>query len=314
VPAEVPYPPFVLANRVGSIEAADDPWALYEELGRGARASIVGALPEGWTWEGRTVLDFGCGAGRTLRHFLPEAESAEVWGCDIDPESIAWLEATLSPPLKVFVNGPEPPLPQPDATFDLIWVVSVFTHLVESWSSWLLELRRVLKPGGILVATFMSEALSEPIAGEQWDEDRFGMNAIRYGQSWDLGGPMVLHSSWWIEEHWGRAFEMLEVAPRGFAGRLQGVAVMRRDERDVTREELERIDPGEPRELLALQHNIGQLRKETADLRRDLTWEQGERAALQAQYDTLAQSRSWQLTRPLRQAAERARGARRGSG
>ncbi len=46
-----------------------------------------------------------------------------------------------------------------DGSFDLIWAVSVFTHLAETWSAWLLELHRVLKPGGILLATFMGEGM-----------------------------------------------------------------------------------------------------------------------------------------------------------
>jgi SAM-dependent methyltransferase len=309
-----PYPPLPLANRVGSLEAAADPYAYYDELGLRARTRILEVLPADWSFEAKSVLDFGCGAGRTLRHFLAEAETAEVWGCDIDGESVEWLEANLSPPLHVFRNGLEPPLPQPDESFDLIWAVSVFTHLVESWSSWLLELRRVLKPGGLLVATFMGEAMAEVIAGEEWDEGRIGMNVIRYGQSWDLGGPMVLHSPWWIEQHWGRALDVVEIFPSGFAGgdSGHGFVVLRRGKRDATREELERIDVREPREVAALQHNVSQLRAELADLRHTLDWEQGRVADLGSRHATIVESRSWRLTEPLRRAAELARSRRRG--
>jgi SAM-dependent methyltransferase len=310
VAGEAPYPPLPLANRVGSLEAAADPYELYEELGRRARADIERVLPDGFGFEGLTVLDFGCGAGRTLRHFLPEAESAELWGCDIDPESVAWLEANLSPPLHVFQNGAEPPLPQPDETFDLIWAVSVFTHLVESWSTWLLELRRVLKPGGLLVATFMGQGMSELIAGEEWHEERIGMNVLRYGQSWDLGGPMVLHSPWWIHEHWGRAFEVLRLVPSGFAidgDSGQGIAVLSKTPGEVTREELERIDPADPREAAALRHQVSQLHAEIADLRHTLDYERGLAAEVASAKQTIVDSRSWRLTEPLRRAAELAR-------
>jgi SAM-dependent methyltransferase len=313
VAGDIPYPPLALANRVGSLDAADDPYAYYDDLGRKARVSILDALPPEWTFDGKSVLDFGCGAGRTLRHFIPEARTATFWGCDIDAESIDWLEANLSPPLRVFRNGAEPPLSQPDERFDLIWAVSVFTHLVESWSSWLLELRRVLKPGGLLVATFMGEAMSEVIAGEQWDEDRIGMNVIRYGQPWDLGGPMVLHSPWWIEEHWGRAFEVIKIVPSGFADPDggQGTAVLRRGPDDVSRQELERVDQGQPREVAALQHNLAQLRAEVADLRHTRDWALGQMAELEASRQTIVRSRSWQLTEPLRRAAAAARARRR---
>jgi hypothetical protein len=58
-----------LANRVGSLADVDDPIARYDELGRETRRSIVRMRPRGWSFTNRRVLDFGCGAGRTLRHF-----------------------------------------------------------------------------------------------------------------------------------------------------------------------------------------------------------------------------------------------------
>jgi SAM-dependent methyltransferase len=311
VAGDAPYPPLSLANRVGSLEEAQDPYEFYEDLGRRARADIERVLPAGWSFEGKTVLDFGCGAGRTLRHFLPEADTAEFWGCDIDAESIAWLEANLSPPLRVFENGPEPPLSVPDETFDLIWAVSVFTHLAVTWSSWLLDLRRVLKPGGLLVATFMGEGMSERIAGEEWDEDRVGMNVIRYGQSWDLGGPMVLHSPWWIREHWGRGFDVVELRPQGFAtpaGHGQGIVTLQKNDAEVTREELERIDRTEPRETAALQHNLQLVQAEVADLRVAVDHFRGQADTLRKHVERFERSRSWQLTQPLRRVANSIRG------
>ena len=311
VAGDAPYPPLPLANRVGSLEEAQNPYEFYDDLGRRARENIERALPSDWSFEGKTVLDFGCGAGRTLRHFLPEARTAQFWGCDIDAESIEWLESNLSPPLRVFQNGPEPPLSAADDTFDLIWAVSVFTHLAETWSSWLLELRRVLKPGGLLLATFMGEGMSELIAGEEWDEDRVGMNVLRYGQSWDLGGPMVLHSPWWIREHWGRAFDVLELQPDGFATRArrgQGTALLRKNDRDVTREELERIDVADPREAVALRHNLDTVQAEVADLRTAVDHYRGQAETLGRQVESFETSRSWRLTEPLRRATDRVRG------
>ena len=79
-----------LAARVGATHA--DNLALYEEFGAETRDEILALLPSDWSFEGKSVLDFGCGAGRTLRHFLREAEIGEMYGCDIDSESIAWLD------------------------------------------------------------------------------------------------------------------------------------------------------------------------------------------------------------------------------
>jgi cyclopropane fatty-acyl-phospholipid synthase-like methyltransferase len=41
------------------------------------------------------VLDFGCGAGRVIRHFAPEAAQAEFVGCDLDGSAIEWATGHL---------------------------------------------------------------------------------------------------------------------------------------------------------------------------------------------------------------------------
>ncbi len=121
-------------HRVGRIEDEPDVGAAYEAIGRHSRARIERLLPADWSWESKRVLDFGCGAGRTLRHFLDEAERAEFHGCDIDGPSIAWLRDHFSPPLHVFESGELPSLPQPDGFFDLSYALSVFTHLADHWA------------------------------------------------------------------------------------------------------------------------------------------------------------------------------------
>jgi len=323
----LPYPPLGLANRVGSLEGATKPIDFYDQLGRHTRREIVDGLPPDWSFAGRRILDFGCGAGRTLRHFAAEATEAEVWGCDIDERSIAWLTKHLCPPFHAFLNGPEPPLNQPSASFDLIWGISVFTHLTDSWSRWLVELHRLLTPNGLLYLTFMGSGMSESIVNEPWDDRRFGMNVFRYGQSWDLGGPMVIHSPWWIEEHWGRAFEILSLLPAGFASEPSvghGSVLMRKRDQPVTAEMLEQIRPGDTRETLALAHAVRQAYAELATLRDDgghvnsllaesLTQKQAAEAQvadLEGRLSTIEGSRSWNLTRPLRSITQRLRVAR----
>jgi SAM-dependent methyltransferase len=273
---EYPYPPLELADRVGSLADATDPFAYYDKLGRETRDGIVNRLPSDWTFNGKRILDFGCGAGRTLRHFSTEATEADLLGCDIDETSIRWMEDHLCPPFHVFANGAEPPLDQPDASFDLIWAISVFTHLASNWSRWLVELNRLLKSDGLLFVTFMGSGMSQEIAGEPWDEGSFGMNIIKYGQNWDLGGPMVIHSPWWIEEHWGRAFEILSLSPDRFGGKPwldHGFVLMRKQGQPIDPEELERIIPGDERETRAIVHNVEQLHKETSDLRAGLNYQ-----------------------------------------
>lgn len=311
-----PYPPLELANRVDGVIGADGDYAPYEQLGRWLRAQVLDALPADWHLEGKQVLDFGCGAGRTLRHFLPEAEmgTAEFWGSDIDIDSIAWLTEHLCPPLHAIVNAEAPPLALPDNHFDLIYAISVFTHITSEWSAWLLEMHRLLKDDGLLLASFLGEGMSQQIAGEPWREDRIGMNVLASGQRWDRGGPNVLLSPWWIRAHWGRAFDIVTIDVGSSTG-AQGVVVLRkRSNVRLNRDDLERLAPGEPREPLALRHSVDQLLRETASLRETLRASQeqidrerqsrlraeGVGESLAGALALIRSSRSWRTTEPLR--------------
>lgn len=118
------------------------------------------------------------------------------------------------------------------------------------------------------------------------------MNVLAYGVSWDVGGPMVLHSPWWIREHWGRAFEILEL--REQTGWAESVVAMRKRDVNVTPEDLERIEPGDERELRALRHNLRQVQREGVLVRE----------SAEAARRALEESWSWRLTRPLRRAAD----------
>lgn len=102
------------------------------------------------------LLDWGCGCGRVLRQWsaLP---TTRVFGCDINPKMVEWC-ATHLDFAEVSVTELEPPLPQADATFDLIYAFSVFTHLSEELQhDWIRECLRVLRPGGYLLISTMGE-------------------------------------------------------------------------------------------------------------------------------------------------------------
>jgi SAM-dependent methyltransferase len=274
-------PPLPLAHRVGSLAEVDDPYAAYERVGAKCRDQILRMLPSGYELEGRRLLDFGCGAGRTLRHFLDEAGSAEIWGCDIDAESVDWLDRNLSPPLHALRNEAEPGLPFEDGHFDLVWALSVFTHLTDSWAAWMLELHRVLADDGILIATTLGPHHSERFAKEGWEEDRIGMNALRHQAAYPEGAHVVLHSTWWLRAHWGRAFEILEIDESPGVGAQRWLAMRKRDV-TLSVEALERPEPDEPREFTAVRHNVRQLRGALEDAHGRVA-EQAQRLREQAQ-------------------------------
>ncbi len=262
---ELPLPPLRLATRVGPLDPGD-PWGEYEYVGRAMRDRVVEGLPRGWGWEGRQALDFGCGAGRVLRQFEREARLAEIWGCDIDEPSIAWIARHLAPPFHAFVVAKQPPMAKPDGCFDLIWASSVFTHLVRDWSAWLVELHRVLADDGILMASFLGRGAWESSEREPWDEDEVGMCVLRAGQPWEMYGPTVFHSEWWLRAHWGRAFEFLSL-DRGEQRDSHGWVVLRKRAGAVSAAEIERPDAYEARELGAALRNNELLHAEDARIR-----------------------------------------------
>ena len=251
-----PLPPLALRERAGARPPGADPGRHYEEQGVHHRRRIEELLGADWTWQGKRVLDFGCGAGRTLRHLLDvAARDTEVWGCDIAEASVEWLRGQLCPPLHVFLSSDDPPLPRPDRYFDVIWALSVFTHIHRNWAEWLLELHRVLADDGRLLLTFLNEGMlplwDEVTGGAPWEPDRLGIAPFRTRAPWEQGGPIVFLSEWWIRAHWGRAFEIERLSTHGFGPGGQGYAVLRKRPARLSSRDLRRAEPGEARERAA---------------------------------------------------------------
>jgi SAM-dependent methyltransferase len=149
--ADLPVPPQDLW--AGYALTAED----YLKCGRTDVATMLRLLTQahGAAPPLKRVLDLGCAAGRMLR-FVPRGEDCEHWGIDISAEHIAWCQANLSPPMLFATGTTVPHVPFEDRTFDLIYCGSVFTHISELAEAWLLELRRILRPGGYAYVTIHS--------------------------------------------------------------------------------------------------------------------------------------------------------------
>jgi SAM-dependent methyltransferase len=139
------------------------------------------------------VLDVGCGIGRTAIHLTGVlSEEGAYEGFDLMPGAIEWCSREITPRYPNFrfthvdlFNGSYNPsgtiqpaeftFPYEDEQFDLVCLYSVFTHLLPpDLERYVAEVRRVLKPGGRVLATFFllnEESTRELSAGVEADAE-----------------------------------------------------------------------------------------------------------------------------------------------
>lgn len=101
-----------------------------------------------------TILDVGCGGGRTIDKLATLASAGEIYGIDISDQSVAvsratnakWIAAGRVDIRQASVSN----LPFADGTFDLVTAVETHYYWPDPVAD-LKEIRRVLKPSGRLV-------------------------------------------------------------------------------------------------------------------------------------------------------------------
>jgi O-antigen biosynthesis protein len=98
--------------------------------------------------EGLEVIDAGCGTGYGSE-ILAAAGARKVVGVDISTEAIEYARSASAHASNEFHIGSLHELPFADASFDLAVCFEVIEH-VEEQARAIAELRRVLKPGGVL--------------------------------------------------------------------------------------------------------------------------------------------------------------------
>ena len=97
------------------------------------------------------ILDFGSGIGNSIPWLRKYFSAAEVTCADVSEHSLEMAKARY-PGDERFCGISGRPLPLADATFDLVFTACVFHHIEHSQHvPWLTELRRVTRPGGLLV-------------------------------------------------------------------------------------------------------------------------------------------------------------------
>lgn len=96
----------------------------------------------------RRILDAGCGSG-PLSAALRD-RGAVMSGFDLSAAMVELARERLGEDADLPVHDLADPLPYADASFDDV-VASLVVHYLEDWTEPLVELHRVLKPGGRLI-------------------------------------------------------------------------------------------------------------------------------------------------------------------
>jgi SAM-dependent methyltransferase len=99
------------------------------------------------------ILDWGCGVARIVRHLPALLPGAALYGCDINEKMIEWDKAN-HPGIAFTAINNFTPIPYAESFFDLVYGLSIFTHINASkQADWIAELSRIIKPGGLLLIT-----------------------------------------------------------------------------------------------------------------------------------------------------------------
>jgi SAM-dependent methyltransferase len=182
------------------------------------------------------ILDWGCGCGQVLRYFN-KYHDVEVNGADIDIVSIKWCESNLD--FAKFHHVPlSPPTSFPNGYFDLIFGISVLTHLRENdQSDWLAELSRISRKGGIVLLSVHGNG------GVAFRNELFDINKLF---SWQEKGFLAIgvdraidsindkeyyttsfQTDWYIKKQWAKYFQIIDVIP-SYIGHFQDLVVMQK--------------------------------------------------------------------------------------
>ena len=106
----------------------------------------------------QSILDIGCGTGRLLVGWHCDDPGRRLVGVDINADLIGWARDHLASVAEWSTSAISPPLALPHASFDLIQLVSVFTHLpIPCQRAWLREIRRLLRPDGHAIISLQGE-------------------------------------------------------------------------------------------------------------------------------------------------------------
>ncbi|HEY3754649.1 MAG TPA: class I SAM-dependent methyltransferase [Opitutaceae bacterium] len=109
-----------------------------------------------------TIVDVGCGTGRFAHRLSEAAFAGRYVGTDILPDIVNYARQRIARADWTFAVAVAPPLPIEVGSADWVTFFSVFTHIADAdIYLYLQEAKRLLKPGGRVVFSFLDFGLAD---------------------------------------------------------------------------------------------------------------------------------------------------------
>jgi SAM-dependent methyltransferase len=173
-------PALALAQAIGAPTMAD-----FLSIGDGH----VAVLRHHGLTDGMKIYDLGCGCGRTAQALVRAGWQGDYTGADVVQELLDEL-ACQCPGYTVVLNV-TPRIIAPDASLDMVFHWSVFTHLYPGESYlYTADAFRALKPGGKMIFSFLE--LEEPAHDRVWEANLDHLRAANRAEHLDA----FLHRDW----------------------------------------------------------------------------------------------------------------------
>ncbi|WIW91136.1 class I SAM-dependent methyltransferase (plasmid) [Sphingobium sp. V4] len=173
-------PALALAQAIGAPTMAD-----FVSIGDGH----VAVLRHHGLTDGMAVYDLGCGCGRTAQALVRAGWQGRYTGADVVQELLDELSSQC--PGYVTLLNVTPQIVAPDASLNMVFHWSVFTHLYPGESYlYMADAFRALKPGGKMIFSFLE--LEESLHDRVWHANLDHLRAGHQAEHLDA----FLHREW----------------------------------------------------------------------------------------------------------------------
>ncbi|MBI4921070.1 MAG: class I SAM-dependent methyltransferase [Devosia nanyangense] len=244
---------------------------------------------------GKDVLDIACGEGYGASYMSQVA--ASVTGVDVSPGAVRHANREYGSDRTRFMVGDGVAIPSADASFDVVTSFETIEHIADQ-NRFLAEIKRVLRPGGLLIASSPESRIYSPVGSspnqfhvnELTAEDFRTLLAANFaevqlvGQLAMIGSAIVADdatqggSNWTFERRGADAFEASRGLPKAtyiialasdrLNDRVAGSIYVERNEPywrpDKERSDMETTVANLRRQVAGLTAQVEQLKREAA--------------------------------------------------